>query len=219
MASDTPDPKQSDERIPALDPRNLGPAPSTTPTEALPVAQPGPGHANAARASSAAHEAAPAAAGAETAPGSRFGRWSGRRTAAAAALALVLGGAGAVAIAADLPDGSASAEVGDRSGVRGGQFPGGQFPGARGDDHDHDADHFGPRGEPDDRGFPGGSAPQGGLPGGSGRLDPDGGTNADIWAPSGLAVPGSGGPDRRPARPGRSPTSLARVPSTSSAPR
>lgn len=186
MASDTHDPKQPPEppRIPALDPRNLGAAPSTEPTEALPAATPGPPHENAAPASSA-HEAAPTASSAEAVPGSRLRRWSGRRTAAAAALALVLGGAGAVAIAAALPDGPASADLGEHSGVRGGQFPGGQFPGGQfpgardDDDHDHDGDHFGPGGGRDDHGFTDGSAPQGGLPGGV-QLDPNGGTNGNI---------------------------------------
>jgi hypothetical protein len=94
-----------------------------------------------------------------------------------AALAFVLGGVGAVAVAAALPDGGRVASVGDRSTGVGGQLPGGLFPGAP-DDH---ADRDGPGDDGDDdggpggRGLRGGQPPQGVLPGG--QQDDNGGTD------------------------------------------
>jgi hypothetical protein len=91
-----------------------------------------------------------------------------------AALAFVLGGAGAAAVAAALPDGGRSASVGDRTTGVGGQLPGGQFPGAPRDHADHDGDDDGRGG----RDFRGGQPPQGGLPGG--QRDANGGADSDI---------------------------------------
>jgi hypothetical protein len=79
-----------------------------------------------------------------------------------AALAFVLGGVGAVAVAAALPHDGRSTGVGGRSIGVGGQFPGGQFPGAPHDHGDRDGDGDGPGGDD----FRGEQAPQGGVPGG-----------------------------------------------------
>lgn len=212
MASDIPGPNQPAPRprIPALDPRSLGTEQTgpKDPTHPLPTTKPAEPTAAVPAATAAGSGDAYAAQPPPAVPAGR--RWSGRRTAAAAGLALVLGGAGAVAVAAALPDGSASADVGDRSGRTGWQPPG-RLPGANDRDSgtdggidsgtdggagglggrpngdlDGDADQHGGRvpGGPEDHGFP--VPPQGGpqddvpLDPNGRQVDPDDDSNTDI---------------------------------------
>lgn len=68
-----------------------------------------------------------------TAPAVTAPRWSGRKTAVAAALALGFGSAGALVAAATFPQGSLGFEQGRDGGGRGG-FPPGGFVGRNGPD-------------------------------------------------------------------------------------
>lgn len=134
-----------------------------------------------------------------TAPAASPRRWSGRRTAAVAGIALALGAMGTVGIAAALPH-DATASIGDRNFGPGGQHVQGQWPGAPGSagqgpggawnhdsveggpgwlggpgrDHDDDGDHLGAG---DDGGWSGqapGNPPQGGSGGDLSQLGPNG---------------------------------------------
>jgi hypothetical protein len=104
-----------------------------------------------------AYAGSEAPAPSSTAPASNPVRWSGKKTAVAAALAIGLTSAGAIAAAAALPSGQGS--VGDRGGFgpggQGGQFgPGlqngtgqrGQLPGRFGRHRDRDGDGQGGQG-------------------------------------------------------------------------
>ncbi|HEU5144612.1 MAG TPA: hypothetical protein VFT81_05495 [Dermatophilaceae bacterium] len=195
-ASDRTTPVPSSQTTPIETLYAAGPAsewrrPESGPRAPQPPAEPDPAVAASAAAPAASPAEAPqaATAGAPVGPGGarwwerrRWSgqplsgeRWSGRRTAAVAALAFVLGGVGTVAVAAVLPDSGRSASVGNRTPGVGAQLPGGQFPGAPHEHADRDGDGDG---DGDGREFRGGQPPQGGLPGG--QQNADGGTDSDI---------------------------------------